>query len=82
METSSRLLIETNLHVWQIAELAGYFDTGNLSQAFNRWAGQRHRAYRLTMRNLSGQDSPTPMLNLSFCTGLWPEVCPWRRRSG
>lgn len=66
METSGRLLIETNLHVWQVAELTGYSTLGVFSKAFNRWAGQRPRAYRLEMRRLSGQDLPTPLLNPEF----------------
>ena len=66
METSGRLLIETRLHVWQIAEMVGYSTLGVFSKAFNRWAGQRPRKYRLEMRRLSGQNLPTPLLNPEF----------------
>ena len=66
METSGRLLIETRLHVWQIAEMVGYSTLGVFSKAFNRWADQRPRAYRLEMRRLSGQDLLTPLLNPEF----------------
>lgn len=66
LETSARLLIETRLHVWQIAEMVGYSTLGVFSKAFNRWAGRRPRKYRLEMRKLSGQELPTPLLNPEF----------------
>ena len=46
LETASRLLIETDLRVWQIGELTGYSSLGVFSKAFNRWCGQRPKAYR------------------------------------
>lgn len=62
METAARLLIETDLRVWKVADLVGYSSLGVFSKAFHRWAGQRPNAYRKQMRGLRGDDVPSPWL--------------------
>lgn len=62
METAARLLIETELRVWKVADLVGYSSLGVFSKAFNRWAGQRPNAYRKQMRGLRGEDVPSTWL--------------------
>jgi AraC-like DNA-binding protein len=46
METACRLLAETGLAVWQIAQLVGYSGTSAFSRAFHRWSGVRPSVYR------------------------------------
>ena len=50
LETAALLLRETQLRVWQIGELIGYSSLGVFSKAFNRWSGQRPKAFRKRSR--------------------------------
>lgn len=46
LETATRLLRDSDLRVWQIAELVGYSGLAVFGKAFARWAGVRPAAYR------------------------------------
>lgn len=46
LETASRLLRETGVEVWRMADLLGYSSLQVFSRAFTRWAGIRPTAYR------------------------------------
>ena len=46
LETACRLLLETELKIWQIAELLGYSSLQVFSRAFTRWSELRPTAYR------------------------------------
>lgn len=46
LETACRLLVDTELKVWQIANLLGYSSIQVFSRAFTRWADIRPTAYR------------------------------------
>lgn len=59
METACRLLGESNLKIWQIAELLGYSSIQVFSRAFSRWSGQRPTAYRKKARQRSEEETPT-----------------------
>ncbi len=50
LETAARLLRDTELKVWQIAELVGYSGLPVFSRAFARWSKLRPRAYRRQVR--------------------------------
>ena len=62
LETAARLLIETDLKIWKVAQLVGYSSLGVFSKAFNRWAGQRPNPYRKQMRSLRGGEVPSSWL--------------------
>ncbi len=66
LETATRLLLHSELRVWQIAHLIGYSSLGVFSKAFNRWAGQRPNAYRRQMRAIDGQNMPSQWLHADF----------------
>ena len=59
METASRLLLETNLKIWQIGVLVGYSTIGVFSKAFYRCSGQRPQAFR-TQRQTDPLPGPGP----------------------
>lgn len=65
LETAARLLINTDLLVWQIAELVAYSGLGVFSKAFNRWAGQRPNAYRRQMCGLA-EETPAELFSPEF----------------
>ena len=46
IEVGSRLLRDSTLYIWQIAELLGYSNLGIFSKAFGRCVGIRPRDYR------------------------------------
>lgn len=60
LETAARLLRDSPLKIWQIAELVGYSSLGVFSKAFNRWSGQRPRVYRNQVRPFS-HEAPAPL---------------------
>lgn len=66
LETAARLLTQTNLLVWKIAELVGYSGLGVFSKAFNRWAGQRPNAFRRQMREVDQSEVPSGLVSPSF----------------
>lgn len=66
METAARLLVETRLHVWQIADAVGYSSLGVFSKAFNRWAGLRPTHYRRQMGEPSDQGPTLAWLQPDF----------------
>ncbi|MCP4662337.1 MAG: helix-turn-helix transcriptional regulator [bacterium] len=51
LETACRLLSETSLRIWQVAELVGYSGIQVFSRAFMRWSGERPTAYRKKRRS-------------------------------
>jgi len=46
LKTGCRLLEDTDLKVWQIADLLGYSSIQVFSRAFSRWSGMRPTVYR------------------------------------
>ena len=46
LETAARLLAETDLKIWKIAELVGYSSIQAFSRSFLRWSGERPSNYR------------------------------------
>jgi AraC-like DNA-binding protein len=46
MEVACRLLADTELKVWQVAQLLGYSTLQVFSRAFHRWSGLRPTSYR------------------------------------
>lgn len=62
LETASRLLRDTEMRVWRIAEMVGYSSLGVFSKAFNRWAKQRPNAFRKQARQLA-QGLPNSLLS-------------------
>ncbi len=46
LETACRLLTESTLKIWRIAQLLGYTSLQVFSRAFARWSGERPSAYR------------------------------------
>ena len=66
LETASRLLVHSELRVWQIGSLVGYSSLGVFSKAFHRWAGQRPNAYRRQIRSLDGQNLSSQWLQTDF----------------
>ncbi len=46
LETAAQLLRDTQLRLWQIAELVGYSCLSVFGTAFDRWAGERPSTYR------------------------------------
>lgn len=62
LETASRLLRDSDLRVWRIAEMVGYSSLGVFSKAFNRWAKHRPMAFRRQARELV-QDPPVRLLS-------------------
>ncbi|MEM9554822.1 MAG: helix-turn-helix domain-containing protein [Acidobacteriota bacterium] len=65
METACRLLGESNLKIWQIAELLGYSSIQVFSRAFSRWSGQRPTAYRKKARQRTETEA-APVLEESL----------------
>lgn len=47
LSVAARLLVDTDLKIWRIAELVGYSSIGVFSKAFARVIGLRPRRYRL-----------------------------------
>lgn len=56
LEVACRLLRDTDLKVWQIAQLLGYSTLQVFSRAFDRWSGLRPSVFRRRSR-LESQDS-------------------------
>ena len=56
LETACRLLVSTDLKIWQISELLGYSSIQVFSRAFSRWSGQRPTLYRKAARERAGGD--------------------------
>ena len=56
LETAARLLRDSDLRVWQIAELVGYSGLAVFGKAFARWSGMRPAAYREQARDLTGDE--------------------------
>ena len=50
LEVACRLLTDTDLRVWQIAQLIGYSTLQVFSRAFDRWSGVRPTIYRSQSR--------------------------------
>lgn len=50
LRTGCRLLEDSELKVWQIADLLGYSSIQVFSRAFSRWAGQRPTLFRKKSR--------------------------------
>lgn len=50
MEVACRLLVNTDLKVWQITQLLGYATLQTFSRAFHRWSGIRPSTYRDDVR--------------------------------
>lgn len=50
LQTACRLLRDSDLKVWQIAELLGYSSIQVFSRAFTRWAGVRPTTFRKDQR--------------------------------
>lgn len=46
LETASRLLIDTDFKIWQIAQATGYSSISAFSRAFLRWSGERPSSFR------------------------------------
>ena len=64
IEAGSRLLRESSLVIWQIAELLGFSNLGIFSKAFVRCVGIRPREYR--RRAQAGDDPPFAISNLEL----------------
>jgi AraC-like DNA-binding protein len=60
METAGRLLVDTDLRVWQIAELVGYSGIQVFSRAFERWFRVRPTVYRREQRKRLPAPPPDP----------------------
>jgi AraC-like DNA-binding protein len=52
LDIAARLLRDTDLKVWRVAEVIGYSGIAVFSRAFERWAGQRPRAFRESVRKV------------------------------
>ncbi len=46
MQTAARLIAETQIQIWQIAEMVGYTTIQVFGRAFKRWSGRSPRLYR------------------------------------
>lgn len=55
METACKLLVQSELKVWQIASLLGFSDLQVFSTAFKRWAGARPARFRQRERQRHGK---------------------------
>lgn len=66
LETAARLLHQSDLRVWQIADLTGYSGLGVFSKAFSRWAGQRPNAFRRQMRGIDQREDPSDLVSPSL----------------
>ncbi len=51
LETAAELLRETQLRLWQIAQLVGYSGLSVFGRAFDRWAAERPSAYRRRLQS-------------------------------
>lgn len=51
LQVACRMLRDTDLKVWQIAQLIGYSTLQVFSRAFHRWSGLRPSVYRRKARN-------------------------------
>ncbi|MEM8959908.1 MAG: helix-turn-helix domain-containing protein [Acidobacteriota bacterium] len=60
LKTACRLLCDTDLKVWQIADLLGYSSIQVFSRAFSRWAGVRPTVYRKRERR-NEETAPSPL---------------------
>ncbi len=63
LETACRLLVSTDLKIWQISELLGYSSIQVFSRAFSRWSGQRPTLYRRKARKRAGAGQTFPGLD-------------------
>ncbi len=52
LDIAARLLRDSDLKVWRVAEIIGYSGIAVFSRAFERWAGQRPRAFRESVRKV------------------------------
>ncbi len=52
LDIAARMLRDTDLKVWRVAEVIGYSGIAVFSRAFERWAGQRPRAFRESVRKV------------------------------
>lgn len=66
LETASRLLRDSDLRVWKIAEMVGYSGLGVFSKAFNRWAKQRPNAFRRQAREIACELPSSPLPTVEF----------------
>lgn len=66
LETASRLLRDSDLRVWKIAEMVGYSGLGVFSKAFNRWAKQRPNAFRRQARDIACALPASPQPTVEF----------------
>lgn len=60
LRTAAKLLRETNIRTWRIAELVGYSGTKAFGVAFRRWAGRSARSYRRAWRTDGAQGLVPP----------------------
>ncbi len=86
METAVTLLRDTELRIWQIADMVGYSGLAVFSKAFARWAGQRPKAFRRQVREAADKDGanvPTSKRELSMAlagTLPVPQACGLLKR--
>ncbi len=57
LEVACRLLSESNLKIWQIAQLLGYSTLQVFSRAFHRWSGLRPSVFRRRSRQTAAAES-------------------------
>ncbi len=71
LETACRLLTETGLKIFKIAELLGYSGSDVFSGAFSRWSGLTPTAYRRG-RRLGAEGGASCVLRMARSAGLSP----------
>ena len=73
LETAARLLRDTSLDVLDVALLVGYDSEPSFSELFQKWCGQRPRAYRRHARAVTARLGLTP--EEAFPWSLWQSFC-------
>jgi AraC-like DNA-binding protein len=85
METAVRLLYDSDLDIWQVADLLGFSSLGVFSRAFQRWAGIRPSVVRVVSDQPVAEgpprrEGPSTPTSAYLCRVLTGQLAPEEAR--